>query len=111
MFEISLTATQETADEVLREFTASVPQFDVKEIRQRGGNSYGKCYIYLQLKPNGNTVIRAGAKGGRPKKLTTEQITEIRTQLSNDPQCNKTQIGRQYGVSYATILKIAKGDF
>lgn len=111
MFEISLTATQETADEVLREFTASVPQFDVKEIRQRGGNSYGKCYIYLQLKPNGNTVIRTGAKGGRPKKLTTEQITEIQTQISADPQCNKTQLGRQYGVSYATILKIAKGDF
>ena len=29
MFEISLTATQETADEVLQAFITSVPQFDV----------------------------------------------------------------------------------
>ena len=108
MFEISLTATQDTADEVLRTFIASVPQFDVKEVRQRGGNTYGKCYIYLQLTPNGNALKGAEAKGGRPKKLSEKQIVEIETMLRADPECNRSQLGRQYGVSYATILKIAK---
>ena len=108
MFEISLTATQETADDVLRSFIESVPQFDVKEVRQRGGNTYGRCYIYLQLTPNGNAVTGTKAKGGRPKKLTAEQTAEIEAKLREDPECNRSQLGRQYGVSYATILNIAK---
>lgn len=62
MFEISLTATQETADEVLQAFITSVPQFDVKETRNRGTGSYGKCYIYLQLTPNGSAQGRQTVK-------------------------------------------------
>ena len=108
MFEISLTATQETADEVLQAFIASVPQFDVKETRNRGTGSYGKCYIYLQLTPNGSAS--AAHKGGRPSKLSAEQIADIRARLRSDQDCNKSQLAREYGVTYGTILKISKAE-
>ena len=108
MFEISLTATQETADEVLQAFIASVPQFDVKETRTRSSNNYGKCYIYLQLTPNGSAS--AANKGGRPPKLSAEQIADIRARLRSDQDCNKSQLAREYGVTYGTILKISKAE-
>lgn len=102
MFEIRLTVEEDHAEQMIQAFTASIPQFDVQVKQQERGS----VLLLLTKKPSAFT----GSKGGRPKKLTAEQVAEIRTQLNSEPHCNRTQLGRKYGVSYAMILKIAKGE-
>ena len=103
MFEIRLTIEKEHADQMLQAFIASVPQFDVKVMQQENSS------VLMQL-TTAKRPSNTGFRGGRPKKLTPDQVSEIRTQLFTDPHCNRTQLGRKYGVSYAMVLKIAKGQ-
>lgn len=105
MFEISLTATPDTADKVLEEFRRSVPQFTVTEHRKRGGNDRN-CYIYLKLEENGKQF--GLLRGGRPKKLTDKQVEAIKQRLQSNPECNRTRLAQEFGVSYSMILRIAK---
>lgn len=94
MFEISLTATPDTADKVLEEFQRSVPQFTVTEHRKRGGNDRN-CYIYLRLEK-------------MVKKLTDEQVESIKKRLKAEPECNRTRLAQEFGVSYSMVLRISK---
>ena len=40
-------------------------------------------------------------------KLTYEQMNEVKEKLA-DPDCNKSRLAKEYGLTYATILKISK---
>lgn len=104
MFEISLTAQANNADATLKNFVAAMPQFDIVEHKKRNISNNGTCYIYLKLTP------RPAKKGGRPQKLSTEQIAEIKNALQSE-NCNKSQLARKYGVAYATINKLSKTIF
>ena len=43
-----------------------------------------------------------GRKGGRPRKLTNDQIRKAKAMLS-DPEITKTEVAKHFGVSRATL--------
>lgn len=99
-YEISVTANNndETAEDVIKNLELR-KKFDVKVTREP--KYYGnKKYFYLTIE------LRDINKGGRPKKLTPEQIEEIKIKLKNGEY--KARIGREYGVSYNKINEISK---
>lgn len=108
MFEISLTTTRENAEKDLQAFRNSVPQFNVTEFGKRN-ESGSRCFIHLRLEENGKK-LRA-AKGGRPKKLSDAAAAEIRERLLADPDCNRTHLAAEYGISYGMLLRIEKGTY
>lgn len=103
MFEISLTTAKGAEETTLANFKKAFPQIEVTEHKTRSGNNKN-TYIHLKLTPKGNTIT---AKGGRPSKLTAEQMTELKKQLAQ-PNCNKSRLAKEYGITYATVLKISK---
>jgi DNA invertase Pin-like site-specific DNA recombinase len=53
----------------------------------------------------GLTAARArGRVGGRPSKLSSKQIREIKA-LMADPQCQVSELAKRYGVSRTTLYK------
>ncbi len=105
-YEISLTSAIGEEEQTLNQFRQDMQMVNVEEYKARYSTS--KCtYIYLRLTPKENTAVQTGCKG-RPSKLTAEEIEKIKIELTK-PTCNKSQLARQFNVSYQTILKIAKG--
>ena len=45
-------------------------------------------------------------RGGRPKKLNSSQVEAIKEWLQSDPECNRTRLAQEFGVSYSMILRI-----
>ncbi len=106
-YEISLTANRSTAAEETDEFTALMTSrgFSVIQGDTRNNYSGDKVYIHFTLFSM-DLELPTANKGGRPRKLTDEQIDEIRHRLS-EPGCNKSALARKYGVSYQTIHKLS----
>ncbi len=106
IYEISLTANRSTETEDADNFTRLMTSRGFSVIQGETRNQYNgeKVYIRFTLSPMEFTPPASG-KGGRPRKLTDEQINEIRQQLA-EPDCNKSALAREYGVSYQTIHKL-----
>ena len=106
-YEISLTANRSTAAEETDEFTALMTSrgFSVIQGETRNNSSGDQEYIHFTLFSM-DLELPTANKGGRPRKLTDEQIDEIRHRLS-EPGCNKSALARKYGVSYQTIHKLS----
>ncbi len=104
VFNISLTTESDTADTAAAEFVdiLSARGFTAEE-KERRSNYGSKVYILYTITPGS---ISGRNKGGRPAKLSPEQLAEVREKL-NDSSCNKSALAREYGVSYQTIHKIA----
>lgn len=107
-YEISLTANRNAAAEEADEFTSLMTSrgFSVIQGETRNNYSGDKVYIHFTISPM-DFQLSTGNKGGRPRKLTDEQVEEIMLRLS-DEGCNKSALAREYGVSYQTIHKISK---
>ena len=107
-YEISLTANRSAATEEADKFIDLLTSRGFSAIKGETRNNYNgdKVYIHFTLSPM-EFQSHTGYKGGRPRKLTNEQIKEIRIRLS-DAGCNKSAIAREYGVSYQTIHKLSK---
>ncbi len=107
-YEISLTANRSTETEDAESFIGLMTSRGFSVIQGETRNQYSgeKVYIRFILSPMEFTLPTSG-KGGRPRKLTDEQINEIRQRLA-EPDCNKSALAREYGVSYQTIHKISK---
>lgn len=105
IYEISLTVNVDTAEDELKTFCQLMAQrgFDTKPAKPREGYS-SKKYYPITLTDIG--IVNSHG-GGRPRKLTSEQIEEIRRRLTTGG-CNKSALAREYGVSYQTIHKISK---
>lgn len=107
MFEISLTAEIGNEEKTLSEFKDAFSNVDVTEYKNRYTN--GKvCFIYLRLTPKAKTrTALSSGRHGRPSKLSQIQIDELKLKLS-EPDCNKSRLAKEYGVTYATVLKVYK---
>lgn len=104
-FDISLTTTRSTSQEEANNFIGAMNSRGFSVIQGKINDRYGdKVYIAFTLSPM--EIPAAANKGGRPRKLTDEQIEEIRHRLS-EPGCNKSALAREYGVSYQTIHKLS----
>lgn len=104
-FDISLTTTRSTSQEEADNFIGAMTSRGFSVIQGKINDRYGdKVYIAFTLSPM--EIPAAANKGGRPRKLTDEQIDEIRHRLS-EPGCNKSALAREYGVSYQTIHKLS----
>lgn len=104
-FDISLTTTRSTSQEEADNFIGTMTSRGFSVIQGKINDRYGdKVYIAFTLSPM--EIPAAANKGGRPRKLTDEQIEEIRHRLSA-PGCNKSALARKYGVSYQTIHKLS----
>lgn len=105
-FDISLTTTRSTSQEEADTFIGAMTSRGFSIIQGKINDRYGdKVYITFTLCPM--EIPAAANKGGRPRKLTDEQIEEIRNRLSK-PGCNKSALAREYVVSYQTIHKLSK---
>lgn len=107
-YEISLTANRTAAAEEANQFIRLLTSRGFSAIQGEARNNYNgdKVYIHFTLSPM-EFQYPSGSKGGRPRKLTDEQLKEIRLRLS-DAGCNKSALAREYGVSYQTIHKLSK---
>lgn len=107
-YEISLTANRSAATEEADKFIDLLTSRGFSAIKGETRNNYNgdKVYIHFTLSPM-EFQSHTGYKGGRPRKLTNEQLKEIRLRLL-DAGCNKSAIAREYGVSYQTIHKLSK---
>lgn len=107
-YEISLTAKRNAAAEEADDFTGLMTSrgFSVIQGETRNNYSGDKVYIHFTISPM-DFQLPTGNKGGRPRKLTDEQVEEIKLRLS-DAGCNKSALAREYGVSYQTIHKLSK---
>jgi helix-turn-helix domain of resolvase len=104
-FDISLTTTRSTSQEEADNFIGAMTSRGFSVIQGKINDRYGdKVYIAFTISPM--EIPAAANKGGRPRKLTDEQIEEIRHRLSA-PGCNKSALAREYGVSYQTIHKLS----
>lgn len=105
-YEISLTASRSTATEEADKFIDLLTSRGFSAIQGETRNNYNgdKVYIHFTLSPM-EFQSHTGYKGGRPRKLTDEQLEEIKQRLT-DSCCNKSALAREYGVSYQTIHKI-----
>lgn len=105
-YEISLTANRNTETENADNFIGLMTSRGFSIIQGETRNQYNgdKVYIRFTISP---IMFAPSAinKGGRPRKLTDEQIEEIRHRLA-EPDCNKSALAREYGVSYQTIHKL-----
>lgn len=106
MYEISLAANVGAEEQTLKQFIQDMKIMNVEEYKSRYTNKK-VTYIYLRLTPKGNNAVQGACKG-RPNKLTDEEIEKVKDELSK-PGCNKSQLAREFKVSYQTILKISKG--
>ena len=104
MFKISLIAETGSEDKTLEKFKSTFPQMEMVEYRQRYMTNKSS-YIYLKLIPQQHSATNL--RRGRPLKLTYEQMNEVKEKLA-DPDCNKSRLAKEYGLTYATILKISK---
>lgn len=107
-YEISLTANRNAAAEEADDFTGLMTSrgFSVIQGETRNNYSGDKGYINFTLSPM-DFQPPIENKGGRPRKLTDEQLEEIRHRLT-EANCNKLALAREYGVSYQTIHKLSK---
>ena len=105
-YEISLTANRNTETEDADNFIGLMTSRGFTVIQGETRNQYNgdKVYIRFTISPIMFTPPVSN-KGGRPRKLTDEQIEEIRHRLA-EPDCNKPALAREYGVSYQTIHKL-----
>lgn len=105
-YEISLTVSRDSSEQESADFTSLMRSrgFTLERGVIRDSYKGDKVYIAFTLSP---APIPPKSKGGRPLKLTAEQIDEIKARLSV-PDCNKSQLAREYGVSYQKILNISK---
>lgn len=104
-FEISLTTTRPTSQEEADNFIGTITSRGFSVIHGKINDRYGdKVYMTFTLCPT--ELPSAANKGGRPRKLTADQVEEIRHRLT-EHGCNKSALAREYGVSYQTIHKLS----